>query len=81
MDLKPLAKYVQIKIRLKTSKSGIVISSDDVDDLADVIAIGPDVTKVKVGDVVYYKKTAGTSLETKFDRILEEDDILAKIED
>lgn len=81
MDLSPLEDYVQIKIRMKVSKSGIIVSSDDVDEIADVIAIGPKVTKVKVGDVVYYDKFAGTSLETKFDRIVKEGDLLAKIED
>lgn len=81
MDLKPLTKYIQIKIRLRTTKSGIIVSSNELDDFADVIAVGPDVTKVKVGDTVLYNKFAGTVLETAFDRIVDEEDILAKIED
>ena len=81
MNLSPLADYVQIKIRTKVLKSGIIVSSDDMDEVADVIAVGPDVTKVKVGDAVFFDKFAGTILETKFDRIIKEDDILAKIED
>jgi len=79
MEYKPLGDNVQIKIREKVLKFGIVITSDELEEFADVIAVGPDVKYVKEGDVVVYNKFAGTLLETKFDRILSEKDILAKV--
>lgn len=78
MNYKPLSDYVQIRIEPKTSKTGIILS-EEPSETAKVIAVGPDVKEVSVGDEVFYSKFAGVMLETKFDRILQEKDILAKV--
>jgi co-chaperonin GroES (HSP10) len=52
--LQPLRDNVIVQRKEKdlTTASGIVLKSSDEADRAEVTAIGPDVTDVKVGDVV-----------------------------
>lgn len=80
MKYKPLGRNVQIKIREKRTSGGIILHDATPDPIADVIAVGDEVTKVKVGDIVCFDKFAGMALDTKYDRILDEGAILAIVE-
>jgi co-chaperonin GroES (HSP10) len=54
MNIKPLANKIVIK-RIEGSKqteSGIILQRTDEPDRAEVMAIGPDVDEVQVGDIV-----------------------------
>jgi co-chaperonin GroES (HSP10) len=54
MNIKPLQNKVLIE-RLESVKetaSGIILKSSEEPDRAKVLAIGPDVTEVEVGDIV-----------------------------
>lgn len=79
MNYKPLRDLVIITINDKTSEAGIIIS-DELEEFGTVEAIGEEVKNVAIGDKVYYNKFAGTILEDKHRRILEEKDLLAKLE-
>lgn len=66
--MKPIGKYIAIK-EIKeeiTTKSGLLLSGDDVDDIrykkATVAAPGSDVTVINVGDTIYYDSRAGYSM-------------------
>lgn len=66
--MKPIGKYIAIK-EIKeeiTTKSGLLLSGDDVDDIrykkAKVAAPGSDVTVINVGDTIYYDSRAGYSM-------------------
>jgi co-chaperonin GroES (HSP10) len=54
MNIKPLANKIVIK-RIEGSKqteSGIILQRTDEPDRAEVMAIGPDIDEVEVGDIV-----------------------------
>ncbi len=66
--MKPIGKYIAIK-EIKeeiTTKSGLLLSGDDVDDIrykkAKVAAPGSDVTVINTGDTIYYDSRAGYSM-------------------
>lgn len=54
MNLKPLHNKVVIKSipSETTSPTGIILNSADEPDRAQVLAIGPDVHEVEIGDIV-----------------------------
>jgi len=58
-NIKPLADYVIVKIDEgeETQVSGIIISKPikPIQELAEVLAIGPEVQDIKVGDRVVFK--------------------------
>ena len=77
---KPLRDLVIIQIGDKKSESGIIIS-EELEEFGTVQAIGNKVKTVKIGDKVIYNKFAGTILEDKHRRILEEKDLFAIVEE
>lgn len=80
--LKPRNTKVVV-IQRKTAKVGsILIATVDrqADKFAEVLAVGPDVEDIKVGDIVYADISAGSLVEDNDDGltgILDESDILA----
>mgnify|MGYP000268080411 FL=1 len=80
--MKAIGKYIIVNIieeSIKT-KSGLLLSSDDVGQLrdkkAEVITPGTDVQEIKSGDVVYYDKRSGYTMmieNEKYSVITEKD--------
>lgn len=87
MKITPLGKYValkQAKLEEKTA-SGIMLPGQTAErpQYAEVIAIGPDVENIAIGDNVIYSKYAGNQVEIEKETciIIKESDILAIIND
>ena len=86
MKIKPLSDNVVIKMTEaeETTVSGIILTgaAKEKPQVAEVVAIGPKVEDVKVGDKVLTNSYSGK--EVKLDgetfTILEEEDILAIVE-
>ena len=86
MSIKPLSDNVVIKMTEaeETTVSGIILTgaAKEKPQVAEVVAIGPKVEEVKVGDKVLTNTYSGK--EVKLDgetfTILEEEDILAIVE-
>lgn len=72
-----------IQRREKKSSTGLILiaeSAQQADKYAEVLAVGPDVEDIKVGDVVYADISAGSLVDDTEDGIigiLSEGDILA----
>lgn len=86
--MKPLNDRVLLKVEREetTTKSGIILTTEDEGaktDFAEVLAIGPDVDNIKVGDEVIFDKYAGLPVDKDDDSIimLEENDIFAIVEE
>lgn len=84
MIVKPLGKKVFVgeNKREATTASGIVIQGNDSkgdSKSGTVLAIGPDVTEVKVGDVIYlmWNKSKPVTIDGVQRVIIDEDDIVA----
>ncbi|VEU82244.1 GroES family chaperonin [Acholeplasma hippikon] len=81
--LKPLNEYVVLSFEKVESKteSGIILSTSEKDkpSIGNVVALGPKVKDIKVGDKVVYQTYSGTKV--KFDEkeylIIKEENILA----
>ncbi|MGX7091742.1 co-chaperone GroES [Hutsoniella sourekii] len=87
--LKPLGKRVVIKVAEaeETTASGFVLpsSAQEKEQLGEIVAVGPDIEPkdgVAVGDTVYYKSYAGTTIEYEGQEYLisEHKDLLAVVE-
>jgi len=63
MEIKPIKKFVLVaeNKRENTTQSGIILEGAGFDQskTGTVLAIGPDVTDVKVGDVIYLEWNKG----------------------
>jgi len=89
--LKPLHDNVVLKEKKpeKTTKSGIILTSDDTQkpNTAQVISVGPGTSDHKMsvneGDIVVYKNYAPTDIEIDGEKylVIKESDILAIMED
>jgi len=83
--LKPLADRVVMQAEQAEAKtaSGIYLpdKAQEKPKEAKVIAVGPDVKTVKVGDIVIYEEFAGTNVKIGQDEyaIVKEEKILAKV--
>lgn len=76
--MKPLANNVLIKPIKEEVKSSILLpDKKEVPQKGEVLAIGNEVKRVSIGDMVYYKKWQATDIEENI--IIEEKDILAKL--
>lgn len=82
--LVPLGKNVVIQDRVKEHKKGSIFIPDNAQEKsyeAVVVAIGSDVTTIKVDDVIIYGKFSGD--ETVLDgfkfRLIKDTDILARV--
>lgn len=77
--LLPLAKRIIVKP--VEVKHGTLIVSNQKPSQFHVIAIGDEVTKVKVGDIIYLEKHCGAEIEHEKEKFLvtEEGSILAKM--
>ena len=88
MNIKPLADRVVIKMleAEETTKSGIILTSQEKPQEAEVIAVGPGTEDVKmevsVGDKVLTSKYAGTEVKVDGEEytILRQSDILAIVD-
>jgi chaperonin GroES len=84
--LKPLELYVVLALEKEEKKtaSGIILSTDEKDKPAfgKVLAVGPKVEGLKVGDQVVYQTYSGTTikLEGKDYLVIKAENILAKVE-
>ena len=85
--MKPIGKYIAIK-KVKeeiTTKSGLLLSGDDVDGLrykkATVAESGTDVTVINKGDTIYYDSRAGYSMfiEDEQFTIIQEHDVVVVV--
>lgn len=79
--LQPLGKRILIKPIIEEKKPSFIIVKDETPQSHSVLAIGDDVTKVKVGDVIYIAAYSTAEIkynEEKF-QIVMEDNIIAKI--
>ncbi len=83
--IRPLAdRIVAVREEAQTkTASGIYLpeNSKDKSMIAQVIAVGPDVAQVKIGDRIIYKEYATTELkmDSKDYLIVKEEDVLATI--
>ena len=82
--LKPRnSNVLVIQRREKKSSTGLILiaeSAQQADKYAEVLAVGPDVEDIKVGDVVFADISAGSLVDDTDEGIigiLAEDDILA----
>ena len=85
--IKPLKKNVLV-VRLKkttTTQSGIILQSDHDGnvDQAQVIATGPEVTNVQIGDKIFidWNKAAPVTIDTVPHYVVNEDNIVWVFED
>jgi chaperonin GroES len=78
--IKPIIMHAETK-----TEGGIIIANivKPTQNKGEVLAIGPDVTLVKKGDIVYYTKHAGLEIlnNNEMHLIINEGDILAIIKD
>lgn len=81
--IQPLGKNITAEVAKAESVSGLILTEQIEKQLAPkkatITAVGDDVTKVKVGDVIIYKTYATFELELDKDKpfiVLEEQDIL-----
>jgi chaperonin GroES len=84
MTARPLQDRIHVE-RLKPdekSAGGIIFAAPDRPDFAKVIAIGPKVTDVAVGDTVILGKFAGSTVKFEGEPMLlvKEDEIFAVVE-
>lgn len=85
MNIKPLADRVLVKTEKAEEKtaSGLFIpqTSQEKTQFAEVVAVGSEVSTVKVGDKVLHDKFAGTTVKVADDEylILSVKDVLAVI--
>ena len=79
--INPLGQNVQIAIEeMKQTSSGLILSTEGlITEKAEVIAIGPEVKKVKKGDKILFKSWALDTVEINKEKIsfIKEDDIIA----
>ena len=74
--MRPLQDKIIVEriVTEKQTASGIILKSSDEPDRAKVVAIGPDVTEVKVGDVVLLNWNAaiksGDNYAIKIDQVV-----------
>ena len=86
MNVKPLNKkvYIAENARETTSNSGIILSGKGLGNMATatVLAIGPDVSEVAVGDeiYVYWNKASIVKIEGKERAVIDIDDVIAVVE-
>jgi chaperonin GroES len=84
--LKPFEQYVVLALEKEEKKtaSGIILSTDEKDKPAfgKVLATGPKVEGIKVGDQVVYQTYSGTTvkLDGKDYLLIKAENILAKVE-
>lgn len=79
--LQPLGKRILIKPIVEEKKPSFIIVKDEAPQSYSVLAIGDDVTKVKVGDTIYiaaYSTAEIKYVDEKF-QIVVEDNIIAKV--
>ena len=81
--MKPLHNRIIVKRQEAETKTdfGIILTKTDPVDQCLVIAIGDDVTEVKVGDIAIVGRSAGQTLEHEKQNliVITEDDVLAII--
>ena len=83
--LTPLENYVVLTVEKEESKtaSGIILTTENKDKPAfgKIIAVGPKVEGLKVGDVVVYQTYSGTTvkLEDQDFLVIKAENILAKV--
>lgn len=77
--LMPIAKRIIIKP--VEAKTGTLILTNPKHSQFHVIAIGDEVTKVKLGDIIYLEKHYGVEIEHEKEKflVIDENSILAKI--
>ena len=87
MIIKPLGERVLIKQteQEEVTKSGIVLpgtASKEKPIIGEVLAVGPKIEEVKVGDKVIFEKYSGTEVKDGEESylILEKDNVLAIVE-
>lgn len=87
MIIKPLGKRILIKKgqHEEVTKSGIVLPGTVTKDesiIGEVLAIGSDITEVKVGEKIIYEKYSGTEVKDGDESylLLEIENVLAIVE-
>lgn len=75
MNIKPLGKRVMIKMREKVAQPGKLILNENPNEpiYADILDIGDEVTKVKIGQVAYMFPFGGQQLGDGKKMVFEED--------
>lgn len=86
MEIKPLRKMVLIaeKAKERTTESGIILGERGTGDMAHaiVLAIGDEVTEVKVGDVILpeWAKSSVVKIDGAQRAMIKEENIIAVVE-
>ena len=86
MEIKPLRKMVLIaeKARERTTESGIILGERGTGNIAyaTVLAIGDEVSEVKVGDVILpeWGKSSVVTIDGAQRAMIKEDNIIAVVE-
>jgi chaperonin GroES len=78
--LTPIGKRIIVKP--VEAKTGALIITTTKPTQFDVLAIGDEVTKVKVGNIIYLEKHYGAEIEHEKEKflVIEESSILAKLD-
>lgn len=82
MGFKPLRSLVAVRRQPITQIGSIILPQEKVADRGEVVAIGPDVTGVAIGDLVIFKqwKPNGPKLNGEQLTLVEETDILLVVD-
>ncbi len=79
--LQPLGKRILIQPIIEEKKSSVLIIKDETPQTFTVIAVGDDVKKVNIGDIIFI--AAFSTAEIKFNNekhlIVFEDNVIAKV--
>lgn len=72
---------IEVEAPPEKTASGLLIQEDwkTLPPIGKILAVGPDVSTVKVGDKVIFERYASVILEDKTHRMCQESHILAKI--
>ena len=79
MKLKPIKDNVHVKVTAAATKIGKIILPDEAKkppSSGAVLAIGPDVEGIKVGDVIWYSSYSGHNV-TDDELVMSAEDVLA----
>lgn len=84
IDLEPLGTRIIVK-RKEVGKVGMILIPESSREMeateGDVIGVGEDCCKVKMGDVVFFGRYAGANIERNGSKciLMDEDDVLARV--
>ncbi len=77
--IQPIAKRIAVEPVFKEKKSGLIFLKDDLPFAYKVIAVGDEVTKVALNDIIIIQYATDIKYEDISYKIVTEDNVIAKI--